>query len=64
MERSLVQLVRYRENKVLPPGYVSTADSGNLAACLIVAIEALKELPQRKWDQKDILDAVHDKKIG
>jgi cyclic beta-1,2-glucan synthetase len=47
------------KNKVLPPGYVSTADSGNLAACLIVAIEALKELPQRKWDQKDILDAVH-----
>ncbi len=34
--------------KILPPSYVSTADSGNLAACLIVLIETLKELTSMK----------------
>ncbi|MBK8048189.1 MAG: hypothetical protein IPK16_14345 [Anaerolineales bacterium] len=35
----------------LPPGYVSTVDSGNLAACLIVLKQGCMELPQHPvWD--------------
>jgi cyclic beta-1,2-glucan synthetase len=37
----------------LPPGYVSTVDSGNLAACLIVLKQGCADLPQEPiWDWK------------
>ncbi len=58
---ALDQLVRYRGHFLnwidtatltpLPPGYVSTVDSGNLAACLIVLKQGCAELPQKPvWE--------------
>ncbi|HBN82304.1 MAG TPA: hypothetical protein DDZ89_00510, partial [Clostridiales bacterium] len=45
--------------KVLSPGYVSTADSGNLAACLVVTVEALKELPGMKIDADELREGMN-----
>jgi cyclic beta-1,2-glucan synthetase len=72
---SLDKLERYRGHflnwydtrnlESLPPRYVSTVDSGNLAACFLVAIPACRELPAKpvmRWERwrglLDLLDLI------
>ena len=69
---TLLKLERYRGHwlnwydtrnlQPLPPSYVSTVDSGNLAACLLVLKEAFEVLPQTpvmRWERREgLLDTV------
>ncbi len=61
--KSMTQLERYRGHffnwydtltqKALPPHYVSTVDSGNIAACLIVTSQACQNVPDEpffRWE--------------
>ena len=49
-----------RNLESLPPRYVSTVDSGNLAACFLVTIQACRELPAKpvmRWERwRGLLD--------
>jgi cyclic beta-1,2-glucan synthetase len=44
----------------LPPRYVSTVDSGNLAACLISLAQGLKSMADQPLIRKEVLQAVQD----
>ena len=74
---SLYKLKRYRGHFVnwldttklepLPPSYISTVDSGNLAGCLLTLSEGIKEIPDRsalRWQYwqgfADILEVLNE----
>ncbi|HYE96911.1 MAG TPA: glucoamylase family protein [Rubricoccaceae bacterium] len=44
----------------LPPRYVSTVDSGNLAACLVALRQALLETRDAPWPAPGLADALRD----
>lgn len=48
------------DGRVLRPNYISTVDSGNLAASLIVLREAMQEVAQAPWPNPACIDGVRD----
>ena len=67
--QSMTQMERYRGHffnwydtltrEALPPHYVSTVDSGNLAACLIVTSQACKTLPSDPFFRWEFVQGYH-----